>query len=129
VQLTAAGLADPLFAGLPAQLLVQQAHQDHLATLPPGARLLAWNAQAPVQAFAAGDALRAVQFHPEFDLPQARAITEADQASLDAARPGGCACALAALRPTPVAARILANWRDGWLGAAGPAPGAPGPGR
>jgi len=117
VHLTSAGRADPLFAGLPADLPVQQAHGDHLAALPPGAVLLAWNGRTPVQAFAAGDAIRAVQFHPEFDAARCRAITERDRALLDAARPDGCSRALGTLRETPGAERLLANWLAGFVGA------------
>jgi hypothetical protein len=63
------------------------------------------------------DALRAVQFHLEFDLPCARAVTELDRATPDAARPAGCALALGSLRATPDADRILGNWLAGYLGA------------
>lgn len=117
VHLTEAGLADPLFAGLPRRLPVQEAHQDHLAGLPPGAVRLAWNDRTPVQAFAVGDAIRAVQFHPEFDAVRCRAILERERAALDLARPGGCGLALDTIRETPEAGRILRNWLRAWLGA------------
>jgi GMP synthase (glutamine-hydrolysing) len=117
VILTGDGLADPLFAGLPARLPVQQAHQDHVASVPPGAVRLAWNDRTPVQAFAAGDTIRAVQFHPEFDAVRCRAVTEHDRPALDAARPGGCSGALGSIRETPAAERILANWLERFVGA------------
>jgi GMP synthase (glutamine-hydrolysing) len=116
VHLTGEGLADPLLAGLPRALLAHQAHQDVVASLPPGARRLAWNEQTPVQAFAAGDAIRAVQFHPEFDAARCRGILEQERAALDAARPGGLSQALGSLRETPAAAGILGNWVRGFLG-------------
>lgn len=113
VTLTPAGRADPLFAGLPARLAVQESHSDHVPSLPPGAVLLATNAHAPVQAFAHGPRIRAVQFHPEFDAARTRALCESERTLLDAARPGLHTKALASIRETPEAARILANWRDG----------------
>ena len=60
---------DPLFAGVPPAFEVNLSHQDVVApeTLAPPARVLAGNRRAPVQAIAAGDATRGVQFHPEFD--------------------------------------------------------------
>jgi GMP synthase (glutamine-hydrolysing) len=117
VHLTEAGLADPLFAGLPRRLLVQEAHLDQVASLPPGALRLAWNDQTPMQAFAAGDAVRAVQFHPEFDAERCRAILEEERGALGLGRPEGCSRALASVRETPEAARILANWLDAYVGA------------
>lgn len=67
VQLTAEGAADPLFEGFPAQLVVQATHNDALVVPPsaPGVRRLAGNSNTPWQAFAWGEHLRAVQFHPE----------------------------------------------------------------
>jgi GMP synthase (glutamine-hydrolysing) len=78
---------------------------------------LAWNDRTPVQAFAAGDAIRAVQFHPEFDATRCRAITACDRAFLDAAHPDGCSRALGSVRETPSAERVLANWLAGFVGA------------
>ena len=65
VPLTAAGRADPLFAGLPDVLCVQSTHKDILVRPPEGAELLAGNDNTAWQAFAMGPQLRAVQFHPE----------------------------------------------------------------
>jgi GMP synthase (glutamine-hydrolysing) len=110
VTLTAAGRSDPVFQGLPARLPVQQFHEDHVPALPPGAVLLATNAHAPVQAFAAGRA-RAVQFHPELDAPRTRALLEAHRDWAFPGRPDAAAAALAAVRETP-AARVLSSWLD-----------------
>jgi len=117
VHLTDEALADPLFEGLPRQLPVQEAHQDHLVALPPGARLLAWNAWTPVQAFAAGDAIRAVQFHPEFDAVRCRAIAGQDREPLAAAGPDAFSRALASVRETPACALILDRWLRAYVGA------------
>ena len=67
VELTEAGRADPLFAGLGPAIHVQATHGDALVSPPrgPGVVKLAGNANTPWQAFACGDAVRAVQFHPE----------------------------------------------------------------
>lgn len=116
VTLTAAGAADPLFAGLPATFLAPEAHEDHVASVPPGARLLASSAQTPVEAFSAGDRLRAVQFHPEFDAARSRATIAVSRRMLSAARPGGCSMALGTVRPTPFAERILSNWVGAFVG-------------
>ncbi len=116
VGLTPAGRRDPLFAGAPEPLLVQQSHEDHVPAPPPGAVLLAGNAHTPVQAFAHGPRLRAVQFHPEFDAARSRAICEAERALLDAARPGLAAAAAATIRPTPGAADLLVRWARAYLG-------------
>lgn len=114
VELTPAGRADPLFAGLPEVLEVQEMHEDHVPAPPPGAVLLAWNAHAPVQAFAAGPRLRAVQFHPEFDAERCRAIAEEERGWLERAGAGTAARALGSIRPTPDAARVLANWVEAY---------------
>jgi GMP synthase (glutamine-hydrolysing) len=119
VTLTALGAADPLFAGLPTTFLAPEAHEDHVAAVPPGARLLASSGRTPVEAFAAGDHLRAVQFHPEFDAARSRATVAASRRMLSTARPGGCSSALATVRPTPLAERVLANWLDGFVGTPG----------
>jgi GMP synthase (glutamine-hydrolysing) len=112
IVLTPEGRADPLFEGLPARLRVQQSHEDHVPAAPPGAVVLAANAHAPVQAFARGPRIRAVQFHPELDAPRARAFVEADRAWLERARPGAADAALASVRDSPDATRVIANWRS-----------------
>lgn len=57
----------PLFDGIPREATFASLHEDHVAELPPGARVLARNAHTPVQAFAIGERILAVQFHPEAD--------------------------------------------------------------
>jgi GMP synthase (glutamine-hydrolysing) len=118
VTLTAAGRADPLFEGLPASFLAPEAHEDHVSHVPPGARLLAGSSRTPVEAFAAGATIRAVQFHPEFDLPRSHAVVTADRAMLLRAGPGGCSVAQGTVRPTPAAERVLENWLTRFVGAA-----------
>lgn len=58
---------DPVFVGLPRTAVVNATHQDSVTALPPGARLLASSDKEPHAAFAIGEHIRCVQFHPEFD--------------------------------------------------------------
>jgi GMP synthase (glutamine-hydrolysing) len=110
VELTDAGRADPLFAGLPARFAVQETHEDHVPAAPPGATVLARNDHAPVQAFAHGPRIRAVQFHPEFSPARVRAICDEQRAWLDAAGPRVHGEAIASLRETPEATGLLVRW-------------------
>lgn len=105
VRLTDAGLGDPLFAGLPPTLAVQQTHGDAivLPPLPDRATLLATNDACTWQAFAAGPLVRGVQFHPELR-------AETLQRLLDLRGRGG------AVRESPHGARILRNWDERFVG-------------
>ena len=67
VTVTDAGLADPLFAGLPRDFAAYGGHKEALSELPEGAVLLATSAACPVQAFRVGENVYATQFHPELD--------------------------------------------------------------
>ena len=112
VTLTDAGRADPLFAGLPDPLPVLESHRDAVLEMPPGAVLLAQNDHTRIQAFAIGDHVRAVQFHPEFTperlawLIAARTEKLAEEAGIDASQ------VIAGMRPTPEARRVLDNFRE-----------------
>ena len=79
VALTAQGRADPLFAGLPTALRVPALHDDLVLQEPAPHRFvrLAGNPHTPLQAFAVGPWLRAVQFHPELSAPQVQAVLDA----------------------------------------------------
>ncbi len=68
VELTEAGLADPLFAGLPRAFRAYGGHKEAISRLPDHAVALATSAAAPVQAFRVGEHVYATQFHPELDL-------------------------------------------------------------
>ena len=65
IALTAAGRDDELFGILSPRFQALTAHKEGTAEVPPGATLLAENALCPVQAYRAGEALWATQFHPE----------------------------------------------------------------
>jgi GMP synthase (glutamine-hydrolysing) len=95
IELTAAGRADPLLAGLPDRFPALLCHRDHIAPADrgppaPGLTVLATGARTPVQAVAAGPVVRGVQFHPEFDLAITRAYLAArrDLLAADAAARG-----------------------------------------
>ncbi len=68
ISLTDAGMADPLFAGVPREFAAYGGHKEALAGLPDQAVLLAESAACPVQAFRMGRNVYATQFHPELDL-------------------------------------------------------------
>jgi GMP synthase (glutamine-hydrolysing) len=69
ITLTAAGVADPLLAGLPEDFDAFVGHQEACSLLPPTATLLAGSATCPVQMFRVKTNLYATQFHPELDVP------------------------------------------------------------
>lgn len=104
VTLTEAGQGDPLFAGLGPRLTVQASHQDTVALLPPGGRILAENANSPVQALAVGEHVRGVQFHPEFDAELVRSYLGAEGTA------EGLAQHLSAVRDSPDGRAVLENW-------------------
>ena len=95
-------------------------HRDAIAadTVSPlnGLRILAQSALCETQVIAAGDHIRGVQFHPEFD----GAITAAyvqhsyDALASDAARPGSCSPSperlLKDARDCPAAERVFHNF-------------------
>jgi GMP synthase (glutamine-hydrolysing) len=117
VALTAAGRADPLFAGCPDRLLVQQTHEDHVARMPPCANVLAENDFTAVQAFGVGESIRCVQFHPEMDAERSTAYVSSRRERYDAQCPGGAQGVLASIRETPHATRVLENWVERYVGA------------
>ena len=71
-RLTAAGRADPLFAGLPAAPLTMQWHLYAVTRLPADAALLATSPACAVQAFRLGARAYGVQFHSEVDAEMVR---------------------------------------------------------
>ena len=109
VALSADGRADPLFAGLPPTLVVQESHSQTVTHLPPEARLLAGNAHDPHQAFAVGHHAWGVQFHPEFDAEIARGYITERAAELEAEGldPAGLS---EAARDSVHGQRLLANF-------------------
>ncbi len=106
VALTAAAARDPLFAGLPPLLPVHATHRQGVLRAPPGARILAGNADDACQAFAWGRRAWGVQFHPEFDVEILALYLRERAGELRAAGLDPEALA-AGLVPTPAAAALL----------------------
>lgn len=66
LDLTDAGVADPLFGTLPRRFWAQEGHHDHVTVLPPGVTLMATGAVSLHQGFKIdGAPFWASQFHPE----------------------------------------------------------------
>jgi len=80
VQLTQAAENDPLFSGLPRQLVVQVSHLQSVLRLPENAVLLASNQMDTNHAFRLGELAWGVQFHPEFtaEITKAYILERAD---------------------------------------------------
>jgi GMP synthase (glutamine-hydrolysing) len=68
VELTDAGAADQLFAGLPREFAAYGGHKEAIGRLPDHVVSLATSPTCPVQAFRVGRNVYATQFHPELDL-------------------------------------------------------------
>jgi len=67
ISLTAAGLTDPVLAGIPSTFDAFVGHKEACRVLPPHAVLLADSPGCPVQMFRIKTNLYATQFHPELD--------------------------------------------------------------
>jgi GMP synthase (glutamine-hydrolysing) len=100
---------DPLLASLPEAFDANATHVDTVARLPPGARVLASSELEPTQAFAIGDAFRAVQFHPEIDGDAMRGYVLA-RAHLITAEGGDAGAIHARATDAPDAEAILRNF-------------------
>jgi GMP synthase (glutamine-hydrolysing) len=72
ISLTAAGLADRVLAGVPAEFDAFVGHKEACRVLPASAVLLASSALCPVQMFRVKQNLYATQFHPELDMTGVR---------------------------------------------------------
>jgi len=67
IELTDAGLADPVLSGMPRTFTAFTGHKEACTVLPAHAVLLASSAACPVQMFRIRNNLYATQFHPELD--------------------------------------------------------------
>lgn len=114
IELTGEGRRDPLFRGLPDAFCVQFSHADAVdpdtLSAANGVRVLARNRATAVQALAAGDAIRGVQFHPEFTAAIVRDYVRARADILPDAD-----AALARARDAPAGQRVFANWLGAWV--------------
>lgn len=77
IELTDEGELDPLFAGLPRRVRVNQSHRDEIWELS-GERIrrLAGSVHTETQSIAVGDHVRGVQFHPEMSGTVVRRLIE-----------------------------------------------------
>lgn len=110
LELTPAGVADPLFAGSPRRFPVQLAHHDRVVELPAAAIELAATELAPNQAFRYADRLVwGCQFHVEMD---ERRFLERAALYRDGYVAGDTALTAlrSRLRPSPEAAMILGRF-------------------
>jgi len=121
VELTDDGARDPLFAGVPRRIFVNQSHRDEVVTLGPDTRVLAAGAHTPHQAIAIGDHVRGVQFHPEMNAPVIQRIIAHRRLILsdDAARrcrANYCVDTLISrASDTPDAERVLRNFVEQFI--------------
>jgi GMP synthase (glutamine-hydrolysing) len=115
VHLTGGGRGDPLFADLPDPMPVLQMHQDAVLRLPSQAKTLARNRDTECQAFAVGDCVRAVQFHPEHTPPIQQWILNSRVLRL-AEQGVNIGPIISELRPTPQARQVLHNFRKHFCG-------------
>ncbi|MDQ0869933.1 GMP synthase (glutamine-hydrolyzing) [Arthrobacter sp. V1I9] len=67
IELTDAGLTDPVLSGMPRTFTAFTGHKEACTVLPAHAVLLARSAACPVQMFRIRTNLYATQFHPELD--------------------------------------------------------------
>lgn len=79
VSLTGEGQRDPLFSRLPPVVHVPVSHVQRVVALPQGARCLAAADKDAYHAFALGNHVWGVQFHPEFDAEIVRGYITARQ--------------------------------------------------
>lgn len=115
VELSPAGIEDPLFCNLPQRFLAHATHTQSVTTLPAGAVLLAGNAFEPHHAMRIGTSAWGVQFHPEYHASvmqdyinaQAKALSEAGQ---------DVAALRAGVAETPEAAALLKRFGEIALG-------------
>src|SRR4051812_37845120 len=68
---------DPMFDGIADQFRANHTHVDSVVALPPNARLLAATDKEPNAAFAVGETIKCVQFHPEINGDAMRGYVEA----------------------------------------------------
>jgi GMP synthase (glutamine-hydrolysing) len=109
VELTSAGLADPLLGALGPAFAAQVSHAQSVLSLPESATRLAsddWDAN---QAFRIGSNAWGVQFHPEMDADISRTYIRAESAELlsEGQDPEKI---LATVRETPIAAQVLTRF-------------------
>ena len=109
IEVTSAGQADPLLAGLPPSCRMHSSHRDDLVEVPPGSVVLARNGRG-VQAVRFAPLIYGVQFHPELTADAMRVLLEvrAQEAAVTSPRADGLE--VAPIADTPSGARLLGNF-------------------
>jgi GMP synthase (glutamine-hydrolysing) len=100
---------DPILADVGDRFRVNGTHVDSVVELPPGARVLAETDLEPYAAFAVGDVIKCVQFHPEMDGDAMRGYLEA-RAHLIEAEGGDPQALLARATDAPEGASTLRSF-------------------
>jgi GMP synthase (glutamine-hydrolysing) len=122
VELTEEGRADPLFAGVPPRVRVNQSHRDEVWTLGNEVRRLAGSVHTATQALAVGAHVRGVQFHPEMNATVVRRLVEHRRLILEAdfaQRAGRClSTVITSVSDTPEAEKVLTNFIEHFVRAA-----------
>jgi GMP synthase-like glutamine amidotransferase len=86
VQLTHAGMNDPVHAGVGWTTMMFHWHREQVIKLPQGANALAKSARTPVQAWSLGLRTYAFQYHPEVEPAAIARWIEESPVDLDEAR-------------------------------------------
>jgi GMP synthase (glutamine-hydrolysing) len=125
VELTAAGQADPLFAGMPSRIHLHGSHRDDVVELPSDAVVLATNRRG-VQAARFGPVAYGIQCHPELTAESARVLLEVRAEEAASQAPGAEPLDASPIRPAPAGPRLLSNFvgimRDFAVFGPGPSP-------
>lgn len=100
---------DPILTGIGERFRANGTHVDSVVELPRGARVLAETDLEPYAAFAIGDAIKCVQFHPEMDGDAMRGYLEA-RAHLIEAEGGDPKALLARVTDAPEGASTLRSF-------------------
>jgi GMP synthase (glutamine-hydrolysing) len=104
-----ADASDPMIEGLAPAFHANHTHVDSVVELPPGARVLAETDREPYAAFAVGETIKCVQFHPEIDGDAMRGYVEA-RAHLIEAEGLDAKAILARVADAPGGAETLRNF-------------------
>ena len=109
INLSLAGLKDPLFYNIPDHIKVDVVHSQSVVKLPPEAEILAYNDHEPHHAFVFNSHIWGIQFHPEFNEEITKTIIKVLQKDL-AAEGLNIQTILDIVSYTPYSSAILKNF-------------------
>ena len=111
VQLSEHSAEDLLFSEFPKRIRVHVSHTQSVLSLPPKSILLGSSAKDPHQAYAMGDRVWGVQFHPEYDADIAATYVKecADDLRADGLEPEQL---LGTVEDTPYGERLLGRFGE-----------------